>query len=149
MSPSTAGPCCLHHSTWSLLAEARLHTRPQQREKEKQTGVLCMSITAIKPLHVCTSGLISPCLQFPPTPHAYVCLLLQTIMLSDVDKLKRHIDSSQVTFDLGGYLPYNHDDWIKLRWVRLQQGYPCTLYVWTYKPTNDGQCGSVSHDALE
>ena len=42
---------------------------------------------------------------------------MQTMMLADVDKLKRHIDSSQVTFDLGGYLPYNHDDWIKLRWV--------------------------------
>ena len=39
-------------------------------------------------------------------------------MLSDVSKLKRHIDPSQVTFDLGGLLPYNHEDWIKLRWVR-------------------------------
>ena len=38
-------------------------------------------------------------------------------MISDVDKLKRHIDPSQVTFDLGGYLPYNHEEWIKLRWV--------------------------------
>ncbi|CAI8027448.1 Kalirin, partial [Geodia barretti] len=43
-------------------------------------------------------------------------LEFSTIMLSEVDKLKRHIDPSQVTFDLGGYLPYSHDDWIKLRY---------------------------------
>ena len=41
-------------------------------------------------------------------------------MLSEVDKLKRHIDPSQVTFDLGGYLPYSHDDWIKLRYVSTE-----------------------------
>lgn len=47
-------------------------------------------------------------------------------MLSDVSKLKRHIDPSQVTFDLGGLLPYNHEDWIKLRWVRYHYIY---MYV--------------------
>ena len=58
---------------------------------------------------------VSHTVPFPPSPPP--SLPPQTIMISDVDKLKRHIDPSQVTFDLGGYLPYNHEEWIKLRWV--------------------------------
>ena len=38
-------------------------------------------------------------------------------MLSVVDKLIRHVESSQLTFDLGGFLPYNHKEWIQLRMV--------------------------------
>lgn len=41
----------------------------------------------------------------------------QTVMLSVVDKLIRHVESSQLTSDLGGFLPYNHEEWIELRLV--------------------------------
>ena len=43
--------------------------------------------------------------------------LAQTVKLSVVEKLIRHVESSQLTNDLGGFLPYNHDQWIKLRLV--------------------------------
>jgi len=44
-------------------------------------------------------------------------LEFSTVMLSVVDKLIRHVESSQLTSDLGGFLPYNHEEWIELRLV--------------------------------
>ena len=44
----------------------------------------------------------------------------QTVKLSSVEKLIRHVESSQLTADLGGFLPYNHDEWIKLRLVSVK-----------------------------
>jgi len=52
---------------------------------------------------------------FPLTP-AHITHT-QTVMLSVVDKLIRHVESSQLTSDLGGFLPYNHEEWIELRLV--------------------------------
>lgn len=51
--------------------------------------------------------------------HVHTCTptCSQTVMLSVVDKLIRHVESSQLTFDLGGFLPYNHKEWIQLRMV--------------------------------
>ena len=54
--------------------------------------------------------------------HMHICTYTvhvhaQTVMLSVVDKLIRHVESSQLTFDLGGFLPYNHKEWIQLRLV--------------------------------
>ena len=46
-------------------------------------------------------------------------------MLSVVDKLIRHVESSQLTFDLGGFLPYNHKEWIQLRMVS------CDFLAWS------------------
>ena len=44
-------------------------------------------------------------------------LPIQTVMLSAVEKLIRHVDTRQLTSDLGGFLPYDHEEWIKLRLV--------------------------------
>ena len=44
----------------------------------------------------------------------------QTIKLSAVEKLTRHVDSSQLTNDVGGFLPYRHDQWLSLRQVSRQ-----------------------------
>ena len=54
--------------------------------------------------------------------HIYIltilcCSCLQTITLSSMDKLLRHIEESQLTSDLGGFLPYNHKEWITFRLV--------------------------------
>ena len=61
--------------------------------------------------------------------HLILCVLFivhfvcsQTIKLSVVEKLIRHVESSQLTSDLGGFLPYNHEQWIKLRLV-------CDMFV--------------------
>ncbi len=43
--------------------------------------------------------------------------IIQTIKLSAVEKLTRHVDGSQLTEDLGGFLPYNHTQWLSLRQV--------------------------------
>lgn len=37
--------------------------------------------------------------------------------VSSVEKIVRHIDQRQVTFDLSGLLAYNHEEWLKLRAV--------------------------------
>lgn len=46
-----------------------------------------------------------------------LCCLLQTVKLSSADKLIRYVENSQLTSDLGGFLPYNHEHWLKLRLV--------------------------------
>ena len=52
------------------------------------------------------------------TPCMFIILsCLQTITLSSMDKLLRHIEESQLTSDLGGFLPYNHKEWITFRLV--------------------------------
>ena len=51
------------------------------------------------------------------TPCILSCSCLQTITLSSMDKLLRHIEESQLTSDLGGFLPYNHKEWITFRLV--------------------------------
>ena len=55
-------------------------------------------------------------------------------MLSVVDKLIRHVESSQLTSDLGGFLPYNHEEWIELRLVSLCMNVQ-SLYKVIWYPT--------------
>lgn len=40
-----------------------------------------------------------------------------TTSIATVDKLSQHLDMNQVTTDLGGLLPYNHREWMKMRKV--------------------------------
>eukprot|EP00118_Oscarella_pearsei_P005439 m.25044 g.25044 ORF g.25044 m.25044 type:complete len:4584 (+) comp28725_c0_seq1:98-13849(+) len=42
-------------------------------------------------------------------------LSFETFLLSSPSKLGRHIEMSQLTEDLGGYLPYDHTHWIETR----------------------------------
>ena len=61
---------------------------------------------------------------FPPPPllPRYLSLsvsLFQTVKVSNIEKLTRYVDGSQLTNDLGGFLPYDHDQWLTLRQVSL------------------------------
>ena len=47
----------------------------------------------------------------------FVCLFVQSVTVSSLDKLAQYIDPRQLTFDLGGSLPYSHEEWILLRLV--------------------------------
>ena len=59
------------------------------------------------------------------------CFCLQTITLSSMDKLLRHIEESQLTSDLGGFLPYNHNEWITFRLVSdFTPTIPHTVYMY-------------------
>ena len=42
----------------------------------------------------------------------------QPLAVSSIEKLSQYVDQRQLTFDLGGTLPYNHEEWIQLRLVR-------------------------------
>ena len=42
---------------------------------------------------------------------------LQTTIVSDEMDLYNHVDKSQLTADLGGYLQYSHQAWIRFRKV--------------------------------
>ena len=54
-------------------------------------------------------------------------LQFTTITVSSKDKLSEHISNSQITSDLGGFLPYSHSEWIKLRKVGVYLlGWACT-----------------------
>ena len=44
-------------------------------------------------------------------------LEFSTVVVSSVEKLLHQVAPSQVTTDLGGLLPYDHQKWIKLRLV--------------------------------
>ena len=63
-------------------------------------------------------------LEFTVSPSILPLLLVvmyvrttQTTNVSSLDKLTQFIDPRQLTFDLGGSLPYNHEEWIALRMV--------------------------------
>ena len=40
-----------------------------------------------------------------------------TTVVPTIDRLGHHMDMNQVTADLGGLLPYNHKEWMKMRMV--------------------------------
>ena len=46
-----------------------------------------------------------------------LCACIQTVKVSGVEKLTRYIDGSQLTSDFGGFLPYDHNQWLSLRQV--------------------------------
>ena len=45
--------------------------------------------------------------------------LLQTVLLSTPAKLFHYCEQTEITEDLGGFLHYDHDAWIKLRLVGI------------------------------
>jgi hypothetical protein len=46
-------------------------------------------------------------------------MCLQMVILYDADELGRHIDINQLTPELGGFLPFNHIDWVSHQLVWL------------------------------
>ena len=42
-------------------------------------------------------------------------LPFETILLSSLEKLSRYLDTKQLPPEMGGTLPYDHSEWIKLR----------------------------------
>ena len=46
-----------------------------------------------------------------------------------MEKLTKHLDQRQVTFDLAGLLNYNHDEWLSLRTVSFNNTCLYTFYV--------------------
>ena len=47
----------------------------------------------------------------------FICCFLQTTLLSSSSKLHQFAEESQLTQELGGTLPYDHNRWINTRLV--------------------------------
>ena len=45
----------------------------------------------------------------------------QTVLLASPMKLNRFIEASQLTEDLGGFLPYDHNEWLDVHLVRINE----------------------------
>lgn len=67
---------------------------------------MCRSVI-VEEVHIC---LCISCVCLSPP---------QTVKVSSVEKLTRYVEGSQLTSDFGGFLPYDHNQWLSLRQVRM------------------------------
>lgn len=64
--------------------------------------------------------------------NASVCIALQTSLIS-IDNLLRVVNQSQLTEEFDGTLPYDHNEWIEIRMVRVK----IDVLSWKYGASSD------------